>query len=115
MSAVAEGGDHEILTHALPVARYSDDGRWRAQAQCKDEERSTFFVEGSRGTSVRAMTAAKEIALMICAECPVRLRCLNYAVRNDERFGIWGGVDFSKLKRDDRELLIERLNKLNVR
>lgn len=114
MSAVAAGGDQEVSTHALPVARYSDDGRWRERAQCKNEERSTFFVEVARGTNYRALNAAKEIALLICAECPVRLRCLNYAVRNDERYGIWGGVDFSKLKKTDRELLIERLDKLSV-
>lgn len=115
--AVDMGGDYLAPAHGhnLPVAKYQDNGKWRAYAKCRDQDRSVFFVEGSKGVSVKALNAAKEIALLICAECPVRLRCLNYAVRNDEHNGIWGGVDFAKLKRDDRNLLIDRLDKLNVR
>lgn len=29
----------------------------------------------------------------VCAACPVRLQCLQYALDNEERFGIWGGSD----------------------
>jgi len=105
-------GTLPVRTHNLPVARYSDDGAWRDHARCRIEDRSTFFVEGVRGVSVRA---AKEIAFLICAECPSRLRCLNFAVRNNEPHGIWGGVDFSKLKKRERNLLIVRLDELNVR
>lgn len=104
-----------VRGHGLPVARYSDDGAWREHARCRTEARSTFFVEGARGGDIKAMRAAKEIAFLICAECPSRLRCLNFAVRNDEPHGIWGGVDFSKLKRAERDALIVRLDKLNVR
>jgi len=28
----------------------------------------------------------------ICEACPVRTECLQWALDNDERFGIWGGV-----------------------
>ena len=35
----------------------------------------------------------RELAIAICAACPVRLGCLDYANRSDERFGIWAGED----------------------
>jgi hypothetical protein len=30
-------------------------------------------------------------AKRLCASCDVREQCLDYALDNDERFGIWGG------------------------
>lgn len=32
------------------------------------------------------------IALNICAYCPVRDLCLDYAIQHKERHGIWGGL-----------------------
>ncbi|WP_407672362.1 WhiB family transcriptional regulator [Parafrankia discariae] len=31
-------------------------------------------------------------AKRICSGCEVRAECLEYALENDERFGIWGGL-----------------------
>jgi WhiB family transcriptional regulator, redox-sensing transcriptional regulator len=31
-------------------------------------------------------------ALALCATCPVRAQCLEYALRNKESHGIWGGT-----------------------
>jgi len=28
----------------------------------------------------------------ICMRCPVRQQCLQFAIDNDERFGVWGGM-----------------------
>jgi WhiB family redox-sensing transcriptional regulator len=52
-----------------------------------------FFPE--KGGSTRE-------AKRICGECPVRAECLEYALEEDERFGIWGGMserERRKLKR----------------
>ena len=38
----------------------------------------------------------------MCTSCEVRAECLDYALANDERFGIWGGLserERRKLKR----------------
>lgn len=34
-------------------------------------------------------------AVQVCRVCPVRLACVQQAVRRNEQHGIWGGVDFS--------------------
>jgi len=66
---------------------------WAKQAKCLQAEPDTFFPE--KGGSTRE-------AKRICALCDVRAQCLDYALDNDERFGIWGGLserERRKLKR----------------
>jgi WhiB family redox-sensing transcriptional regulator len=66
---------------------------WMRGAKCLHAEPDTFFPEKGGST--------KE-AKRICAECPVREECLEYALEQDERFGIWGGLserERRKLKR----------------
>jgi WhiB family redox-sensing transcriptional regulator len=66
---------------------------WMEKAKCLYAEPETFFPEKGGST--------KE-AKRICAECEVRAECLAYALTNDERFGIWGGLsdrERRKLKR----------------
>ncbi len=33
-----------------------------------------------------------EAAKAVCAPCPVRLECLDHAIAEGERFGVWGGL-----------------------
>jgi WhiB family transcriptional regulator, redox-sensing transcriptional regulator len=66
---------------------------WQKEAKCLQAEPDTFFPE--KGGSTRE-------AKRICAQCTVRAECLEYALENDERFGIWGGLserERRKLKR----------------
>ena len=60
---------------------------WRLRAACRDSEPELFFPEGTRGPALAAMTEAKRI----CAGCPVRARCLDWALRHNALFGVWGG------------------------
>lgn len=62
------------------------DQHWRDQAACGGMSTEAFFPEqpGRPGDPHRA-------AIEICATCPVRTECLEYALSNDERWGIWGG------------------------
>lgn len=74
----------------------ADDGSalaWQADALCAQTDPEAFFPE--KGGSTRD-------AKRICTSCDVRGECLEYALNNDERFGIWGGLserERRKLKR----------------
>jgi WhiB family redox-sensing transcriptional regulator len=66
---------------------------WATEAKCLNADPDVFFPE--KGGSTRE-------AKRICAECTVRVECLEYALEHDERFGIWGGMserERRKLKR----------------
>lgn len=56
---------------------------WQVDSLCAQTDPEAFFPE--KGGSTRD-------AKRICAECTVSTECLEYALQNDERFGIWGGL-----------------------
>ena len=57
--------------------------RWRELAACRGTDLNLFFPE--RGESA-------EPARQVCAACPVRQPCLDYAITNRISDGIWGGL-----------------------
>jgi WhiB family transcriptional regulator, redox-sensing transcriptional regulator len=57
--------------------------RWRELAACRGAGLDLFFPE--RGESA-------EPARQVCAACPVRQPCLDYAITNRIVHGIWGGL-----------------------
>jgi WhiB family redox-sensing transcriptional regulator len=56
---------------------------WQADSLCAQTDPEAFFPE--KGGSTRD-------AKKICSACEVKSQCLEYALGNDERFGIWGGL-----------------------
>jgi WhiB family redox-sensing transcriptional regulator len=42
-------------------------------------------------------------AKKVCAACPVRERCLEYALDNEERYGIWGGLSERARRKLERQ------------
>ncbi|GAA4712408.1 hypothetical protein GCM10023215_63920 [Pseudonocardia yuanmonensis] len=69
-----------------------DDGEqdWQERALCAQTDPEAFFPE--KGGSTRE-------AKRICAGCEVRAECLEYALAQDERFGIWGGLSERERRR----------------
>jgi WhiB family transcriptional regulator, redox-sensing transcriptional regulator len=67
-------------TLATP-ARFA--ARWRELAACRGTGLDLFFPE--RGESA-------EPARRVCAACPVRQPCLDYAITNRITHDIWGGL-----------------------
>jgi len=59
------------------------EASWQDAALCAQVDPELFFPE--KGGSV---TAPKKI----CAACPVRVNCLEFALENREQFGIFGGT-----------------------
>ena len=72
-----------------------DEGlTWQADALCAQTDPEAFFPE--KGGSTRE-------AKRICESCEVRSECLDYALENDERFGIWGGLSERERRKLRRE------------
>jgi WhiB family redox-sensing transcriptional regulator len=63
---------------------------WYEHAACLGKDADCFFPE--KGGSTRA-------AKRICQTCAVQAECLEYALANDERFGIWGGLSERERRR----------------
>jgi WhiB family redox-sensing transcriptional regulator len=67
---------------------------WQENALCAQTDPEAFFPE--KGGSTRE-------AKRICVGCEVRVECLEYALANDERFGIWGGLSERERRRLKRK------------
>ena len=63
--------------------RPKQDTSWQDDGLCAQADPEAFFPE--KGGSTKQ-------AKSICNRCPVTDKCLQYALDNDERFGIWGGL-----------------------
>ena len=75
------------------------DRTWQDPAYCLGVDPDLFFPE--RGASTRE---AKEV----CRGCVVRLECLEYALQNGEKFGIWGGMSERERRRIRRARALAR-------
>ena len=73
------------------LALGDDDAQsWQERSLCAETDPEAFFPE--KGGSTRE-------AKKICTGCEVKAECLEYALANDERFGIWGGLSERERRR----------------
>ena len=89
---------HDIvrLLNQEPV---EEERRWQERANCLGVDPNLFFPE--RGASTREAKA-------VCKGCEVRDDCLEYALANGEKFGIWGGLSERERRRVRRQRALER-------
>jgi WhiB family redox-sensing transcriptional regulator len=66
------------------------DMHWMSQGKCKEMEAALFFPGNNEGV---------QSAQRVCAECAVKLPCLNYALANRIRYGVWGGASERQRRR----------------
>jgi len=64
---------------------------WELLAACRGSA-SVSFVPPLWGESKGQRRTRESTAKRICADCPVSRECLDYALRVQEPFGIWGGL-----------------------
>lgn len=62
---------------------------WKRLAACADRDPADFFPIGKGPEALAATTAAKAV----CACCPVRDLCAEFALCTNQEHGIWGGLD----------------------
>ena len=65
---------------------------WQWRAACRGEDAGLFFPP-SRFEPKAERIVREGKAKIICAVCPVRMECLEYAVRTREIHGVWGGLN----------------------
>ncbi|GAB91066.1 putative WhiB family regulatory protein [Gordonia rhizosphera NBRC 16068] len=70
--------------------------QWQERALCAQTDPEAFFPE--KGGSTRE-------AKRICQGCEVKAECLEFALHNDERFGIWGGLSERERRRLKRGII----------
>jgi WhiB family redox-sensing transcriptional regulator len=75
-----------LLTYKVP---------WMQAAICAQTDPDAFYPEHGASTAE---------AKLVCAGCPVRSECLEYALENNERHGVWAGLS----ERERRNLMKER-------
>lgn len=57
---------------------------WMKKALCAEIDPDIFYPEKNTDGTV---------AKRVCLKCEVRVECLQYAIDNNERHGIWGGLN----------------------
>jgi WhiB family transcriptional regulator, redox-sensing transcriptional regulator len=90
----------EPMPSWAPIAPAADDA-WRLDALCAETDPEAFFPE--KGGSTRE-------AKKVCGGCTVRAECLEAALTNDERFGIWGGLS----ERERRRIRVQRRESISA-
>lgn len=68
---------------------------WMRRGNCRHQHPSTFFPSDGVGV---------ELARRICATCPVKDECLEYALTERIDHGVWGGAS----ERERRRILKRR-------
>ncbi len=72
---------------------------WQEYSNCLGVDADLFFPE--RGASTKE-------AKQVCQGCVVRLDCLEFALVNSEKFGIWGGMSERERRRIRRQRALDR-------
>ena len=84
--SVGEVSDDPASVRTSPT---DPDWSWRDDAVCVGVDPDLFFPAGGASREAKA----------VCRTCPVRVECLEHAMRVPEKFGIWGGLSEKERRR----------------
>lgn len=76
--------------------------QWQSRAVCSGARACLFF--GPDGETEPERRIRERQAKAVCAACPIRGGCLDYALEHHVRAGIWGGLN-------EHERFAERLRR----
>jgi WhiB family redox-sensing transcriptional regulator len=79
----------------VTVDQTVEDDAWMVHGRCRGASPTEFFPSDGLGV---------EIAQRVCASCPVRVECLEYALVHRIEHGVWGGAS----ERERRRILRRR-------
>lgn len=85
---------------------------WMDRAACLGMDPDLFFstVEEAYVSKRPSIIGAKRDAEAkeICSRCMVRKKCLDYALKNNEKIGVWGGMTAQERRRYKKDRQKER-------
>ncbi len=73
---------------------------WQDRAACVGTDAELFFAPDGERPDDRELRETEAAA--VCAQCPVRAQCLDYALANSIKHGIWGGLTKEGRSRERR-------------
>ncbi|WP_306482778.1 WhiB family transcriptional regulator [Streptomyces sp. AS02] len=84
----------------------SPGSRWRDEAACRQIESDLFFPTAH----TQGWKTQTKQAKAVCAGCPVRATCLEWALETGQNSGVWGGLSAGERRgiRRPRETQQER-------
>jgi WhiB family redox-sensing transcriptional regulator len=74
---------------------------WMVDGRCRVEDIPPDVFFPSRGESLA-------LPKSICARCPVKVQCLDYALRTRQYHGVWGGASERERRRMRSAIAAER-------
>lgn len=77
------------------IPQYDAEHSWMLSGSCREREPGFFFPSDGVGV---------DRARRVCATCPVKQECLEYALRYRIEHGVWGGAS----ERERRRILRSR-------
>lgn len=72
------------------LTQISEKTAWRVRGACKGLEAAIFYPISEEEA---------ELAKSVCSDCSVREGCLEYALTQRERDGVWGGATEKERRR----------------
>lgn len=87
---------HNIKATLALVLKNPDDGVWRDFASCKKMGNTEFFATFNNNGK-ESQQRLREVRA-ICNNCAVQKECLDFSVRNEIAYGIWGGLTATERK-----------------
>lgn len=76
---------------------------WYERAGCRGLPSNLFFLDCER-QDANTYKAKLRATQSICAQCEVLSKCFKQALALDERYGVWGGVDFQPRGKPNRNM-----------
>jgi WhiB family transcriptional regulator, redox-sensing transcriptional regulator len=108
--ADASAREHQqAISEKVPVisvpttAAEASSASWQSRAACLDCDPDLFFPIAPSGPALRQIEQAKAV----CARCPVRRECLQYALATRQVHGVWGGTSEEERQQLRRTLTMD--------
>jgi hypothetical protein len=92
-----------VYERADPYDALRDAMEPYGELPCSNYPDAFFYDEDA---AVAGFKHQYKTAKKLCAGCPIRLECLEYALAADEEYGVWGGlspVERRRLKQKNRK------------